>query len=81
MLVQVCTLLLSLVASPLLHVLADDYDATIKIFRDAGQSGAFFDKSYGYAVFPTVGKGGLIVGGAHGSGHVYEKAPMWVTRR
>ena len=27
--------------------------------------------SYGYAVFPTVGKGGLGVGGAHGSGRAY----------
>ncbi len=26
----------------------------------------------GYAVFPSVGKGGLILGGAHGSGLVYE---------
>lgn len=31
----------------------------------------FFDDSFGYAVFPNVGKGGLIVGGAHGNGLVY----------
>ena len=73
MLVRVCTLLLALVASPLLPGFADDYDDTLKVFRDAGQSGAFFAKSYGYAVFPTVGKGGLVVGGSHGSGRVYEK--------
>ena len=73
MLVKVCTVLLSLLVSPLLHGFADDYDDTIKTFRDAGQSGEFFAKSYGYAVFPTVGKGGLVVGGTHGSGHVYEK--------
>ena len=71
--VRVCTLLLLLLASPVIHALADDYDDTIKVFRDAGQSGTFFAKSYGYAVFPTVGKGGLVVGGAHGSGRVYEK--------
>lgn len=29
-------------------------------------------KSAGYVVFPTVGKGGLIVGGAYGRGEVYE---------
>jgi lipid-binding SYLF domain-containing protein len=51
---------------------ADAYDDTIALFKDAGQSAAFFDKSYGYAVFPTIGKGGLGVGGAHGSGHVYK---------
>jgi len=33
----------------------------------------FFDDSAGYVVFPNVGKGGLVVGGAHGKGLVYEK--------
>src|SRR5277367_4559875 len=50
---------------------ADEYGATIDSFKNAGQSASFFSKSYGYAVFPTVGKGGLIVGAAHGSGHVF----------
>ncbi len=31
----------------------------------------FFSKSAGYAVFPNVAKGGLVVGGAGGSGYVY----------
>ena len=39
---------------------ADKYDDTIKIFKNAGQSRAFFDSAYGYAVFPTIGKGGLV---------------------
>lgn len=30
-------------------------------------------RGYGYAVFPKVTKGGLIVGGAHGQGVVYEQ--------
>jgi lipid-binding SYLF domain-containing protein len=50
---------------------ADDYDDTIKVFKEAGESGAFFQKAYGYAVFPTIGKGGLVIGGAHGKGRVY----------
>jgi lipid-binding SYLF domain-containing protein len=50
-----------------------EYTETIALFRGAGQSAKFFDTSYGYAVFPSIGKGGLIVGGAHGSGRVYEK--------
>lgn len=33
----------------------------------------FFDKAYGYAVFPTVGKGGVGIGGAYGKGEVYER--------
>jgi lipid-binding SYLF domain-containing protein len=34
------------------------------------------DSAYGYAVFPKVGKGGLIVGGAYGRGIVYEQGNM-----
>lgn len=52
---------------------ADEYDDTIAVFKGAGESGEFFKKSYGYAVFPTIGKGGLGVGAAHGDGHVYEQ--------
>ncbi len=48
----------------------DDAD-TVKLFKNAGQSSEFFSKSYGYAVFPTIGKGGLVVGAAHGDGNVY----------
>jgi lipid-binding SYLF domain-containing protein len=48
-----------------------NYRDTIKMFRNAGESGTYFDKSYGYAVFPTIGKGGIVVGGAYGEGRVY----------
>jgi lipid-binding SYLF domain-containing protein len=50
---------------------ADDFDDTVTTFRNAGESGTYFNNSYAYAVFPTVGKGGLGVGAAHGSGRVY----------
>lgn len=33
----------------------------------------FIQNAAGYAVFPTVGKGGLVVGGAYGKGVLYEK--------
>lgn len=33
----------------------------------------FFDDAAGYAVFATVGKGGVGLGGAHGTGVLYEK--------
>ena len=52
---------------------ADDYTDTIKLFENAGQSKAYFHNSYGYAVFPGIGKGGFIVGGAHGNGRVFRK--------
>jgi lipid-binding SYLF domain-containing protein len=51
---------------------ADDYSETIDLFKNAGASKEFFQNSYGYAVFPGIGKGGFIVGGAHGNGRVYE---------
>jgi lipid-binding SYLF domain-containing protein len=34
---------------------------------------AFFDTAAGYAVFPSVGKGGFVVGGAYGRGVLYER--------
>ena len=50
---------------------ADSYSDTVKLFRNAGESASFFSKSYAYAVFPTVGAAGFIVGGARGDGRVY----------
>jgi lipid-binding SYLF domain-containing protein len=47
------------------------YHDTIELFKNAGQSASFFDKSYAYAVFPTIGEGAIGVGGARGKGHVY----------
>ena len=32
----------------------------------------FFDDSAGYAIFPNVGKGGFIIGGASGNGVLYQ---------
>ena len=50
---------------------AGKYSDTVALFKNAGDSAAFFANSYGYAVFPTVGEAGFIVGGALGKGHVY----------
>jgi lipid-binding SYLF domain-containing protein len=50
---------------------ADSYDDTIHTFKQAGSSGTFFAKAYGYAVFPTVGGAGFLIGAAHGKGRVY----------
>ncbi len=36
----------------------------------------FFTQSYGYAVFPKVGKGAFIVGGAYGQGEVFEQGRL-----
>ena len=50
---------------------ADRYDDTIALFKHAGESAVFFNNCYAYAVFPTIGAGGLVIGGARGSGRVY----------
>ena len=67
---SVLALLLTVLSSTL--VLADEYDDTITSFKNAGASATYFDKSAGYAVFPTIGKAGLGIGAAHGSGRVYK---------
>jgi lipid-binding SYLF domain-containing protein len=51
--------------------LADKYSDAQKVFQSAGESGPFFQNSYGYALFPSIGKGGIGIGGAHGKGKVY----------
>lgn len=51
----------------------EDSAAAITLFKEADPSlEAFFESSYGYAVFPKVGKGGMGVGGAHGKGLVFK---------
>ena len=66
-------LALVLLALPIAPAWADAYDDAHKVFLNAGESGEFFSKSYGYALFPSIGKAGVGVGGAFGKGRVYEK--------
>ena len=56
--------------------LADDVDTAIENFRGAGH---FIDDAYGYAVFPSIGKGGI--GGAHGTGEVFVVAKKSVQQK
>jgi lipid-binding SYLF domain-containing protein len=50
---------------------------TIAAFKQKDPSiSKFLDKAEGYVVFPKIGKGGFIVGGAHGKGIVYEKGAV-----
>jgi hypothetical protein len=48
------------------------YEKAMKNFKAAGECAKFFDNSYGYALFPSVGSGSVGVGGAHGNGRVYQ---------
>jgi hypothetical protein len=51
--------------------LADKFTDTIDIFKKSEAVQPFFKSAYGYAVFPTVGKAGIGIGGAYGKGQVY----------
>ncbi|MDH4181087.1 MAG: lipid-binding SYLF domain-containing protein [Betaproteobacteria bacterium] len=62
-----------LLVAPAAPALADDYQDTINVFKQAGESSTFFKSAYGYAVFPTIGKAGFVVGAAGGKGRVYVK--------
>ncbi len=49
----------------------EDYSSTINVFKESPAVTKFFKNSYGYAVFPTIGKAGFVVGGSYGKGQVY----------
>jgi hypothetical protein len=48
----------------------EDVTETIGLFKGIPQVAPFFEKSYGYAVWPRIGRGGLGIGGARGKGQV-----------
>ena len=50
---------------------AQEDKAAIAAFMESPVASKFHKSAYGYAVFPTIGKGGFGIGGAHGSGRVY----------
>jgi len=56
--------------------LADDFSETIAEFKKSPAVRPFFNSAYGYAVFPTVGKGGIGIGGAYGKGRVYRQGTV-----
>lgn len=64
-------LLFSLVCTGIPGAWANAYSDAIKAFSNAGESGRYFKTSYGYAVFPNIGKGAFVVGGAYGDGKVF----------
>jgi lipid-binding SYLF domain-containing protein len=65
------TLLGSLLAGLPLISAADAYSDAADAFRSTEAAAPFFSESYGYAVFPTVGKGGFILAGGYGRGRVF----------
>ena len=55
------------------RVIADAEKAKTKLQKTNYGLDQFFENASGYVVFPNVGEGGLIVGGASGNGVLYEK--------
>lgn len=52
---------------------ADNYSDTINLFKKSPAVQSFFNNSYGYVVFPTIGKAGFVIGGAYGEGLLYHQ--------
>jgi lipid-binding SYLF domain-containing protein len=53
--------------------LIQEANHTIDVYRKADPGiDAFFRRAVGYAVFPGIGKGGIGIGGAHGTGVLFE---------
>jgi lipid-binding SYLF domain-containing protein len=53
--------------------LVSDATRTVTMYKQADPGiETFFRKSVGYVVFPGIGKGGIGIGGAHGTGVLFE---------
>lgn len=64
------TVMMMMVIAPV-SVFADSQADAIAVFKESSAVMPFFESAYGYAVFPTVGKGGLFIGLSYGKGKVY----------
>ena len=60
---------------------ADTYSETADVFRKSPVVRPFFDHCYGYVVFPTVGKGGFVIGGSYGTGQVFAQGKVTGTAK
>jgi lipid-binding SYLF domain-containing protein len=59
------------------NALHDEVQATLTRMKEKDSSlNDLLNRAYGYVIFPSVAKGGLIVGGAYGRGEVLEEGHM-----
>jgi len=59
------------------RVLRQEVEAVLKMIEEAHpQFKHSMDQAYGYAIFPSVGRAGLVVGGAYGKGEVFEQKKL-----
>ncbi len=68
------TVALFLASSSMVGAAGNDatYAAAVKNFRNQEAAAPFFAKSVAYVIFPTIGKGGIGIGGAYGTGRAYK---------
>ena len=52
---------------------ADKYTNALNNFSHAKETSRYINSAYGYALFPSVGKAGFVVGAAYGKGRVYRQ--------
>ncbi len=57
-------------------LVADAREERMNIQQNYPEVSELFDTSAGYAIFPNVGKGAYIIGGASGNGAVYENGNL-----
>ena len=57
-------------------IITDSENARVEFIKKDKWMESLFTNSYGYVIFPNVGKGGLGIGGASGNGAVYEKGNL-----
>ncbi len=53
--------------------LSESNESKTEFIKTDPSMAALFESSYGYVIFPKIGKGGFIVGGSGGHGILYEK--------
>lgn len=55
---------------------AENVQDALQNFKKAEVTRPYFESAYGYAVFPTIGKGAIGIGGGGGNGQVFEKGVL-----
>ncbi|XEM48886.1 YSC84-related protein [Agaribacterium sp. ZY112] len=59
----------------------DKYAESLAKFKANPAVGSKLNSAYAYALFPTIGKGGFGIGGAHGKGKVYKSGAVTGTSK
>ena len=54
----------------------DSYTTATNSFKQSREAKNYFDHAYGYAIFPTIAKGGIGIGGAFGKGQVFKNQKL-----